>query len=45
MAIVVVGGLSFMLSAVCTCIPVQKFWNDDIQGTCINKQSESVRGC
>lgn len=40
MAVVVVGGVAFLTASVCTCIPTQKFWNDAVPGTCVNKQSE-----
>lgn len=40
MGIVVVGGLAFLTASICTCIPVGKFWDDDIEGTCIDRQGE-----
>lgn len=41
--IVVLGALSFLLTSACTCIPVAAFWNTEIEGRCINTQSESAR--
>jgi hypothetical protein len=44
-AVVVVGALAFLITSACTCIPVAAFWNNNIQGHCINTQSKSCLLC
>ena len=38
MAIVISGGAAFILASIMTCNPVAKFWNDSLEGSCVNKQ-------